>query len=94
MAKITDHECIENERGELALLLHPIDEEVVIAPTFVIDRAKGDALLNLGGKIPHKIIGLNRDILDKLCAAKALLVIEMKGDKVVRTYDASVGTIK
>ena len=94
MARITDHECVENDKGELALLLRPLGGEVTIEPTFLITRAEAKARLDIGDEESHEIVGLHPDVLDKLCAAATLLVIEMKSSEVLRTYNASIGVLE
>jgi hypothetical protein len=94
MTSITDHEFIENEKGGLALLLHPIDEEIVQPPTFLVVREKAKAYLNLGGEDSHEIIGINPDVLEKLCAAESVLIAEVRGENALRSYDALVGLLR
>ena len=91
MAVIAQHECVENGRGELALCFNPLNQEIAAAPTLLIVRAEAKAYLSLGGDESYEINGINPKIIDKLCAAKTLLIVEKNKETVVRTYDAAIG---
>ncbi len=93
MSDIADHEFIVNENGELALLLDEIDEAISESPALIVSRDDAVAYLNLGAEESHRIVGINSGVMDQLCQAKKLLVIEMKGEEVHRTYEADVGLL-
>ncbi len=91
MAIITEHEFVASEDGELALIIEALDDAITELPTLVVVRAEATASLNLGAEASHDIVGINPDVLERLCGAESLLVVELKGDAVHRTYDAVVG---
>lgn len=87
MKSITQHEFIEHESGDLALILDLISADVAKDPVLLVSRIEDKAYLRRAPHEVHEIIGINPKVIDRVRASENMIILEMLGDKVVHGYD-------
>ncbi len=85
-------EIIENKFGELAIFIDARKDEPV-NPMLEYDGKK-TALLKRDGKIAVKMEGINAETGSVLAESEFVMIVEVNGDTVERTYAVPVDTVE
>jgi hypothetical protein len=89
--EITDHEFIENDKGELALLIGKLSEEEPADPVLLLCPDRNAAFFHRGPTDIYEIAGINTEVLPILYTLDSVLVVEMDGEEIGHAYDAVSG---
>jgi hypothetical protein len=89
MITISEHDFVENQRGEIALLLNMVADYPAEEPVLLVSPDELTAYLRRNvDKEFFEIIGVNPTIIRRLREATSVLVFEMKGEDIEYSYAA------
>ena len=93
MRVLAEHEFIENEKGQIALVFDRYDELEPDEPALLIHPTAGHGYLRRQGVELSRVEGINPNVLDALRRIKSILMIEMDGEEIASSYDVPVGLV-
>ncbi len=91
MKVIAEHDFIQNDLGELALLITEISEAEPAEPILLVSPDAELAYFHRGPDDIHVIDGINNQVIDTLRKVDTVLIIEMLGEDISHAYDTPTG---
>lgn len=90
MNVLADHEFLENQQGELVLLIHFISKAPPNQAVFLTSDTERTGYLRRDSESDavHIVPGINESVIEKLRQTKSVTVIEIEGETILHTYPA------
>lgn len=94
MRSIPDHEILQGNDGELAVLIDAIAPEAPREPVFLVSRNESKGYLRRSPGDVREIAGMSPRFIDEMRRAQFIVFLEVRGPDVVHGYDAATALLE